>query len=68
MPIVGFGGEREPSTMCKSEFVDRVAPFVTWALDALGIERCMFASNFPIDKVSISCQNLVAGYGSVRFR
>ena len=62
MPIVGFGAERRPTTMSKGEFVDRVGPFVTWALDALGIERCMFASNFPMDKVSISYQNLVAGF------
>jgi L-fuconolactonase len=62
MPILGFGAERQPTTMSKGEFVDRVGPFITWALDALGIERCMFASNFPIDKVSISYQNLVAGF------
>ena len=62
MPIVGFGAERQPTTMSKGEFVNRVGPFVTWALDALGIERCMFASNFPMDKVSISYQNLVAGF------
>jgi predicted TIM-barrel fold metal-dependent hydrolase len=62
MPILGFGAERQPTTMSKGEFVDRVGPFVTWALDALGIERCMFGSNFPMDKVSISYQNLVAGF------
>jgi predicted TIM-barrel fold metal-dependent hydrolase len=62
MPIVGFGAERRPTTMSKDEFVDRVGPFITWALDALGFERCMFASNFPVDKVSISYQNLVAGF------
>jgi predicted TIM-barrel fold metal-dependent hydrolase len=61
MPIVGFGAEQQPTTMSKDEFVDRVGPFVTWALDTLGIQRCMFASNFPMDKVSISYQTLVAG-------
>jgi len=62
MPILGFGAERQPTTMSKDEFVDRVGPFITWALDALGFERCMFASNFPMDKVSISYPNLVAGF------
>ena len=61
MPIVGFGAERQPTTMSKGEFVDRVGPLVTWALDTFGIQRCMFASNFPMDKVSISYQTLVAG-------
>jgi len=60
MPIVGFGAEQQPTTMSKDEFVDRVGPFVTWALDTFGIQRCMFGSNFPIDKVSISYQTLVA--------
>jgi predicted TIM-barrel fold metal-dependent hydrolase len=60
MPIVGFGAEHRPTTMSKDEFVDRVGPFVTWALDTFGIQRCMFGSNFPMDKVSISYQTLVA--------
>jgi predicted TIM-barrel fold metal-dependent hydrolase len=60
MPIVGFGAEQQPTTMSKDEFVDRVGPLVTWALDTFGIRRCMFGSNFPMDKVSISYQTLVA--------
>jgi predicted TIM-barrel fold metal-dependent hydrolase len=60
MPIVGFGAEHQPTTMSKDEFVDRVGPLVTWALDTFGIQRCMFGSNFPMDKVSISYQTLVA--------
>ena len=60
MPILGFGAEQQPTTMSKDEFVDRVGPLVTWALDTLGIQRCMFDSNFPMDKVSISYQTLVA--------
>ena len=61
MPILGFGAEQEPTTMSRDEFVDRVGPLLTWALDTFGIERCMFASNFPMDKVSISYQTLVGG-------
>ena len=60
MPIVGFGAEHQPTTMSKDEFVDRVGPLVTWALDTFGIRRCMFGSNFPMDKVSITYQTLVA--------
>ncbi len=61
MPILGFGAERQPTTMSKDELVDRVGPLVTWALETIGIQRCMFGSNFPMDKVSISYQTLVAG-------
>ncbi|NNE96350.1 MAG: amidohydrolase family protein [Acidimicrobiales bacterium] len=62
MPIVGFGAERREHPMTKSEFIDRLGPFLTWTLDTLGIERCMFGSNFPMDKVSIDWATLVSGY------
>jgi predicted TIM-barrel fold metal-dependent hydrolase len=31
--------------------VDSIRPFVLDAIDAFGVERCMFASNFPVDKL-----------------
>ncbi|WP_051504621.1 amidohydrolase family protein [Robbsia andropogonis] len=30
--------------------VDSIRPFVLDAIDAFGVERCMFVSNFPVDK------------------
>ena len=58
MPILGFGAERgEP--MSRAEVVDRVGPFLSFAIDTLGIERCLFGSNFPIDKVSVEWATLV---------
>lgn len=62
MPIVGFGLEARDAPMSQSEFVDRVGPHVAWALDTLGIERCLFGSNFPMDKVSIEWATLVSAY------
>jgi predicted TIM-barrel fold metal-dependent hydrolase len=31
--------------------VDSIRPYVLHAIDAFGVERCMFASNFPVDKL-----------------
>jgi predicted TIM-barrel fold metal-dependent hydrolase len=31
--------------------VDSIRPFVRTTIDLFGVERCMFASNFPVDKV-----------------
>ena len=62
MPILGFGAEHRTEPMGQSEFVDRVGPLITWAIDTIGIERCMFGSNFPMDKVSITYATLVSGY------
>jgi predicted TIM-barrel fold metal-dependent hydrolase len=31
--------------------VDSIRPYVETAIEAFGVERCMFASNFPVDKL-----------------
>lgn len=60
MPICGFGyhersADDRPS---RSEVVDALAPHVLNAISTFGPERCMFASNFPMDKVSIGYEEL----------
>lgn len=54
MPVFGFGFEREevpaPSAMLAAAW----RPFVDTCLDAFGPPRCMFESNFPVDKQSCS--------------
>lgn len=49
-----------PNVMCKISglgmgdhnwTVDSLRPYVETALEAFGVERCMFASNFPVDKL-----------------
>lgn len=61
MPISGYGVEARETPMSQREFVDRVGPRVSWFIDTVGIERCMFGSNFPMDKVSIDYETLVSG-------
>jgi predicted TIM-barrel fold metal-dependent hydrolase len=29
---------------------DSLRPFVLWVIDTFGPERCMFASNFPVER------------------
>jgi predicted TIM-barrel fold metal-dependent hydrolase len=41
--------------------VDRVSTLVGTALDAFGAGRCMFGSNFPIDRARMTLAPLVAG-------
>jgi predicted TIM-barrel fold metal-dependent hydrolase len=61
MPVVGFGAEHRDQPMSEQEFVDRVGPLIEWAIETIGIDRCMFGSNFPIEKVSIDYVTLVSG-------
>ena len=52
MTLFGFGWEslsRPPSSEAVAE---AIAPFIDHCIDCFGIERAMFESNFPMDKVS----------------
>lgn len=52
MPALGFGHERQETSPSVDQLVDDLGPMVLHALEAFGPERCMFASNFPVDRVS----------------
>jgi L-fuconolactonase len=53
MPIVGFGFHARPRPPSTAELVDAIGPHIEHALRVFGPERCLFASNFPMDKVSV---------------
>ncbi len=54
MPDNGFGwfGRDVPPT--SGEFVDAQARYYHHTIDCFGPDRCMFESNFPVDRLSIS--------------
>lgn len=57
MPIYGFGfqdGERPDSDALAAAW----RPYVEVAIETFGPERCMFESNFPVDKQSFSYDSL----------
>lgn len=60
MPIVGWGFHARAEPPSASEIADRIGPHVEHALRVFGVERCMFASNFPMDKVSAPWATVVA--------
>jgi len=45
--------------------VESIRPFVLDALDAFGVERCMFASNFPVDKLFSSYDDLFDAFKTI---
>lgn len=54
MALSGFGWhhlERPPSS---AEIIEAITPYFHHCLEYFGVERCMFESNFPVDKVSCS--------------
>jgi predicted TIM-barrel fold metal-dependent hydrolase len=44
---------------------DSLRPWVLDTIDIFGVERCMFASNFPVDKLYSSFDDLYAAYKTI---
>jgi predicted TIM-barrel fold metal-dependent hydrolase len=51
MPVYGFAFEGRPSS---AELAEAWRPYVEAAVEAFGADRCMFESNFPVDKQGFS--------------
>lgn len=53
-----FHMHRRPQPIGAEELVGRVYPWYEYALGAFGPERCMFESNFPVDRECVSYRTL----------
>jgi L-fuconolactonase len=49
----------------KSMDADVFAPWIEYAIEAFGVDRCMFASNFPVDSAFGTFDDLYETYSSV---
>ena len=54
MPMCGFGWNERTTPPNSEELAEAMAPYYHWCIEQFGVERCMFESNFPVDKVSYS--------------
>jgi L-fuconolactonase len=54
MPIGGFDWHTRPAPPSSGELAETMRPYFLWCLETFGTERCMFESNFPVDKESCS--------------
>ncbi len=54
MPRFGFDWHLRERPVGSEELARDMAPLLTYCIDHFGPERCMFESNFPVDKVSFS--------------
>jgi predicted TIM-barrel fold metal-dependent hydrolase len=54
MPDNGFGWHAAPAPPTVDEFIAAQGRYHLHAIEAFGPERCMFESNFPIDRFSMS--------------
>ncbi len=71
MPINGFGFHRGERPATSPELVDATRDWYRHAIETFGPTRCMFESNFPVDKASCSYhvlwnsfKRIAAGFGA----
>lgn len=58
MPVFGFAFHERPIPPDSMQLADAMRPYFTECVDLFGVERCMFESNFPVDKGMFSYQVL----------
>jgi predicted TIM-barrel fold metal-dependent hydrolase len=54
MPINGFGFHKRDTPPSSVELADVTRPYYMHMIEQFGVDRCMFESNFPVDKASCS--------------
>jgi L-fuconolactonase len=71
MEVNGFGWHAKPRPPTSQELMEATRPYYEHTLEKFGVERCMFESNFPVDKLSCSYtvlwnsfKRLTAGYSA----
>lgn len=69
MPDNGWGFHDRAQPPGSDEFAERMAPWYHHMIACFGADRCMFESNFPVDRISISypvlwngLKKIAAGY------
>jgi len=50
MPLFGFGFERGELPPDSASVAEAIRPYVETCIEAFGASRCMFETNFPVDK------------------
>ena len=54
MRIFGVDWDKTDNPRSSAELASAFKPYITWCIERFGVERCMFESNFPVDKASYS--------------
>lgn len=53
MPTNGFGWDGRDTPPSSDEIVEKQAHYYRYMINVFGPDRCMFESNFPVDKLSV---------------
>ena len=58
MPINGWGYHKQDQPPSSEELAVATTPYYVHCIDEFGVDRCMFESNFPVDKKTCSYRTL----------
>jgi len=58
MPIFGMVWHHVPGGATSEQLADVWGAELRWCIERFGVDRCMFESNFPVDRVSCSYRTL----------
>lgn len=61
----GFGWDEAQSPPSSYMFVSAQAPYYHHTIECFGAERCMFESNFPVDRISLPYHILFNGFKKI---
>ena len=62
MPVCGFDLHQRPMPATSRELAQVTAPYYLYCVEQFGPDRCMFESNFPVDKIACSYTVLWNGF------
>ena len=62
MPVLGHQFHKQDRLASKQEIYDLAMPLISHVLNCFGTYRVMFASNFPMDRVSSSLVNIIDAF------
>jgi L-fuconolactonase len=65
IPMYGTGWHRRPGDVSSDEIVDAWRGPILFCIEQFGTNRCMFESNFPVDKGSCSYRALWNGFKKI---
>lgn len=54
MEVNGFGWHERPRPPTSQELMEATRRYYEYTIEKFGVQRCMFESNFPVDKVTCS--------------
>ena len=54
MPLTGFDWHARTAPIGSEELAESMAPYMNYCIEQFGPSRCMFESNFPVDRQALT--------------